>query len=264
MSPTVTPTAKMMLDLLRRHHIKPSDELPGGVFLTEVPAPHASRRADALYIGFTGSRGHHINVFEIKVTRADWLSELADPTKAEAWWNHCHNFIIVCPRGVVKMGELPEGWGLWHPGKSKIRMDVEVKPTLHEPKITMGLLLEVAKKLDLYRAASEREVRRDIERRASEMANRALEEERKHRGAFDLSREKEARETLDQLAKLTGLRFPGSMGGKTWASLDESAGAIQDYCKGAVERKRLERRSVGALKTLHKDIGEILGEMGHG
>lgn len=50
---------------------------------------------------------------EVKVSRADWLSELRDPDKAEAFRPYMHYWWLVVPdKNIVKPGELPVGWGL--------------------------------------------------------------------------------------------------------------------------------------------------------
>ncbi|MET4143888.1 hypothetical protein [Arthrobacter sp. UYCo732] len=54
---------------------------------------------------------------EVKVLRADWLSELRDPAKADAIKRHMHHWWLVVPdANIVKPGELPEDWGLLVPG----------------------------------------------------------------------------------------------------------------------------------------------------
>lgn len=54
---------------------------------------------------------------EVKVSRADWLTELRDPTKAEAIKRYMHHWWLVVPdAAIVKPGELPDGWGLLAPG----------------------------------------------------------------------------------------------------------------------------------------------------
>lgn len=257
---TATPlihTARSLLGLLERHYIKPSDPLPGGVFLTEVPAPNASRRADALYMGFTRSRGTAINVFEVKVTRADWLTELADPTKAEAWFNHCHKFWVVCPRGVVKLGELPDGWGLMHPGKSKVRMDIEVKAETHEAEITLEVLQEIAKKLDLQRAAAGRQARNDYEQQVRDEVSKRMERDRKETTKYADEREETATKALQKLSELTGLRFDTTWGGR-YSALEESADVIKTYCLGHVERQRILKRATTQLRGLQQQITEAL------
>lgn len=50
---------------------------------------------------------------EVKVSRADWLTELRDPDKAEAFRPYMNFWWLVVPdKNIVKDGELPEGWGL--------------------------------------------------------------------------------------------------------------------------------------------------------
>lgn len=77
----------------------------------------ARRQADMIVMDlwpgdYAGSRlsliGH-----EVKCSRADWLSELKDPTKAEAFKRYMHHwYLVVSDASIVKPGELPEDWGL--------------------------------------------------------------------------------------------------------------------------------------------------------
>ncbi len=49
---------------------------------------------------------------EVKVSRADWLTELRDLDKSEAIKRYMHHWYLVVPdASIVKPGELPEGWG---------------------------------------------------------------------------------------------------------------------------------------------------------
>lgn len=131
----VTTTAEL-LALLHRHYIKPGANLPGGVFLHEVGGNGswgASSRADALYIGFTSSSGRILVGHELKVSRSDWLSELNKAGKADQWADQCHQWwLVVSDPGIVHDGELPHGWGLMVPGKSRTRMDIRV-PAVTKP-----------------------------------------------------------------------------------------------------------------------------------
>lgn len=53
---------------------------------------------------------------EIKCSRSDWLTELKDPEKAEAFKKYMNQwYLVVSDRTIVKSGELPEGWGLIAP-----------------------------------------------------------------------------------------------------------------------------------------------------
>lgn len=132
-----------LLARLQRHYIKPGENLPGGVFLPECGwnggGPGAgSGGCDALYIGFTTTSGRILIGHELKISRADWLNELNKPGKADAWADACHQWwLVVSDPAIVRDGELPAGWGLMVPGKSKTRMQIhhaaETKPRDHRP-----------------------------------------------------------------------------------------------------------------------------------
>ena len=71
------------------------------------------RTADFVAIDGWESKQHVTHGHEVKVSRSDWLTELRDPEKAEAfrpyfdyWW------LVVSDKAFVKDGELPHGWGL--------------------------------------------------------------------------------------------------------------------------------------------------------
>lgn len=125
-APTDRAVTADLMARLQRHYIKPGQPLPGGVFLPEVGwngTANASR-VDALYVGFTGTSGRILIGHEVKASRSDWLTELSKPGKADAWADQCHEWWLVTVPGVVKDGELPDGWGLMHPGTGKTRMRV--------------------------------------------------------------------------------------------------------------------------------------------
>lgn len=84
---------------------------------------------------------YSIHGFEVKVSRSDWLAELADPTKAEAWARHCHYFWLVASDKSIVRGDLPEGWGLLVPHGPSLR--AVVKPTRRDP-LPMSLASTVA------------------------------------------------------------------------------------------------------------------------
>ena len=71
-----------------------------------------SRFADGVSYCNVPSWGHKVEGYEVKVSRSDWLSELKDPTKAEATIRNVDRFWVVAPKGVVKdEAEVPEKWG---------------------------------------------------------------------------------------------------------------------------------------------------------
>lgn len=70
-----------------------------------------TRRIDVVAFGMPGSTGCRIIAFELKVSRADWLRELGDFQKSEAWHTEADAFFVVTPPGIVRPGEMPAKWG---------------------------------------------------------------------------------------------------------------------------------------------------------
>src|SRR5690606_35500940 len=68
---------------------------------------NCNRRADAIAMSLWPSRGLTLHGHEIKVARSDWLREIQDVSKAEAFAKHCHYWWIVAPKCTVKLEELP-------------------------------------------------------------------------------------------------------------------------------------------------------------
>lgn len=106
---------RQLEEALHAHFIRPEDQLSpagaGAIYLTEVTAPGSSRRADVVHVGLWQNRGAgRIDVCELKTSRPDFLRELADPAKAEAWWPYSSTFSLVVPHlSVAGPADLPEG-----------------------------------------------------------------------------------------------------------------------------------------------------------
>lgn len=158
-------SAATLVELIRTHFIRPlkvqpgghlrdDDRLPGAIVLTEVPSPGTTaRRIDALAIGLTRARAG-LDGFEIKVSRSDWLHELDQPRKADAWFDHTHRWWVLAPStAIVHPEELPEGWGLMVPNpRSKHRLKPVVKAETRTPQLDWPVMWEIVKKIDRIRA----------------------------------------------------------------------------------------------------------------
>ena len=99
------------------------------VFLTEVTNSNAdiggewgqqkdalagraiNRIIDAIAINTWPSTGFETHGFEIKVSRSDWISELDNPRKCEAFKKYCDRWYLVAPAGVAEKHEIPPDWG---------------------------------------------------------------------------------------------------------------------------------------------------------
>ncbi len=104
-SPPVT--AQQLRELLAVRYQPPEWRLEHEVTLN-------GRRLDSVALCMWGGRGRAYQVlgFELKVSRADWLRELATIEKAADWAQVVDRFFVVAPRGVVLQDELPRDWGL--------------------------------------------------------------------------------------------------------------------------------------------------------
>ena len=73
------------------------------------------RRIDAMVVSMWPSDGLTRRALEIKVSRSDFLRELAEPAKSLWVREQCHEFWYVAPYDVIKEPELPEGAGWLRP-----------------------------------------------------------------------------------------------------------------------------------------------------
>ncbi len=79
-------------------------------WLVEQEVTLDGRRLDAVAFGMW--KDYRVVGFEIKVSRGDWLRELASFQKSEGWMEVVDAFYVVTPPKLVKVEELPVGWGL--------------------------------------------------------------------------------------------------------------------------------------------------------
>ncbi len=96
--------------LLGRH---PTDRQEWAVFRELATATaNAGRTIDLFALNCWRSGGFRAVAYEVKVSRGDFMRELADPSKrspAEALAAECY---FATPPSLVKVDEVPEGWGL--------------------------------------------------------------------------------------------------------------------------------------------------------
>jgi hypothetical protein len=134
-----------------------------------------SRHADAVAMGIWPSNGHAVHGFEIKVSRADFLSELKDPTKSQAVFKFCNRWSVVTPTGLIKAEELPATWG-WMTFDGSTMRTVKQAPMLKPEALTAGFVAAML-------------------RRAGEADNKLLD------SALHSARQKWSAETEDRVRK---------------------------------------------------------------
>lgn len=94
-----------------------------------------SGSCDGLAMNLWPSDGLDLIGFEIKVSRSDWIREIQNPMKSEAFSKFCSWWYIVATPGVVKIEELPALWGLMEPvgDKLKYRRPATKRPDIVSP-----------------------------------------------------------------------------------------------------------------------------------
>lgn len=249
---------------LRRHYLKPGEVLPGGIFLTEVTLGRAGgSRADALYVGFTSTSGRLLVGHELKVTRSDWLRELAQPGKADPWADECHAFYVVAAPDVAKPEELPDGWGLMVPGATtRTRLDVVVKARSHPERQpswqAVRSLLAVA---DTERARLITEARAKAGEDARRDVDRLLEQRLAHaRNRTDADRADALAAQLAELTEALGLRVSGETYRRDTATLDElraAAGFLRAHVGAGRAAAELTGRYGPPTANLRRNLDEL-------
>ena len=108
-------TERAMLDALHARYSQPSQ----GTTVRWVCAEHVKaacgfdrRAADFLAQDLWEGQGNLLHGHEVKVSRSDWLRELADPAKAEAVKRYCDRWWLVVPDRRIVRDDLPTEWGL--------------------------------------------------------------------------------------------------------------------------------------------------------
>lgn len=80
------------------------------------------RRADFVALRLWGNRPGHLLGFEVKVSRSDFVHELAQPDKRHPLESLCSACYFVAPSHVLNVSELPEGWGWLELNGAGLRM----------------------------------------------------------------------------------------------------------------------------------------------
>jgi hypothetical protein len=106
-------TERILLDMLRERHAN-TRGLAEWLYMEHVrnDAGWYCRTIDAIAMNTFKSKGLALHAYEVKCSRADWLRELAEPTKSQPFLEMVDYLWLVTGPGIVKIEELPESWGL--------------------------------------------------------------------------------------------------------------------------------------------------------
>lgn len=257
---------KELRERLQRHYIKPGAPLPGGIFLPEVGwNGGVGGGCDAIYVGFTSTSGRVLVGHELKISRADWLTELNKPGKADKWADECHQwYLVVSDPAIVHEGELPHGWGLMSPSSSKTRMTVHTKAESkigHTP--SWPAVRSIMARQDTLRAQTIADIRHtaDIDARATVGKQIEAEVERRMQRSPDTD---EIRRRLKLLEEALG-EAP-DYGDNHWGALKlEEITKIAEAAKAygslnAAVRRLSSNYELASLRRTMDDIGKKITE----
>lgn len=117
------------------------------------------------YPGVPYGSSLEIHWHEVKVSRSDWLSELKQPWKSEAFTKYAHrSWLVVSEGSIVKPGELPEGWGLMVATTSGLRVKVQAPRNEYAEPVPLDLMISIA-------SAAQRTGARELSRRDAPSAH---------------------------------------------------------------------------------------------
>lgn len=141
-------TASLVKAVLRMHYAAPNyavlEEVRNATGLLKKRYGLKPRYADLIAMGLYPSEGLEISGFEVKVSRADWLSEISDEKKAVAVKQFCDRWYLVTHSDkVVKAGELPADWGWLVAEKTEkgyVLREIVAAPKLNAMPITRAFL----------------------------------------------------------------------------------------------------------------------------
>lgn len=129
----------------------------------------AATIADVMILGAWHSSGNLLEGFEVKVSRADWLNELKNPTKCLPSKQYCHKWwLVIADAAMVKEGELPEDWGMMAVENGTLKI-IKKAPMLEPVPLAMDFLASLLRTdvretipLDVHRDQL-KDYKRDVE-----------------------------------------------------------------------------------------------------
>lgn len=121
-----------VLDALRRFY--DAQRVAGAPRFAVAEHPFAHGRiADFVAVDAWSRDKHAVIGHEIKVSRSDWLAELRQPAKAEAWKRYCRRWWLVVSDESIVRHDLPDRWGLMVLTPSGLSVRVPPRPLKPEP-----------------------------------------------------------------------------------------------------------------------------------
>lgn len=115
----------------------------------------ANRQADLIAMDlWPGSGGVQLIGHEVKCSRADWLTELKDPSKAEAFKRYMHRwYLVAADAQVFRVEEVPRDWGIIVRTANGTLRAVRAAPRLQPDPLPYGVLAPLLRAANLTGSA---------------------------------------------------------------------------------------------------------------
>ncbi len=241
---------------------------PHWILMTEVKNKTGfdwTRSADAVAFGLYSSRGYEIHIFECKASRADFMSEMRDPSKSEEMVQQADRFYIVAPKGILKSKDLPVDWGLItvarHGDGYRTRIQKQAKPSSVQVPIerpfAASMLVNLNKRIQRFeedyvsRDSIHREMRKEYEKGISQGKSDC------GMGIAENNLER-LRRSVAEFEERSGVKIDNWNGGNVGDLFRIMSNVKRDHMAKArldTYRKQFENIA-GALKELGKYVGK--------
>jgi hypothetical protein len=259
-------TEASMLNLLRERHAAKSGNGPEWAYIEKVrdaPGFDAQRTADALALSLWQSRGCELHGFEVKVSRADWRRELAQPAKAEGWCTIVDRWWVVAPRGVVPRDELPATWGLMETGTRGLVVSKQA-PLLRETRLPIdrGLLVPILRAAGAGLSFTPNEAAlKEARQQGWEAGRKAAEDSgNQYKRLYERASEEahSARQAVAEIEKVLGTDIKG-WGSSPGARTTEVAAALKAVIDGDGAVKRAQQVIERTASELERQAAALRG-----
>jgi len=225
--------------------------------LGEVPYAGTGRRMDALVISYYASRGISLEGFEIKAARQDWLSELADPDKADLFVDFCSRWWIVATNpNVVKVEEIPKNWGLMvllNGSLQVVKEAPELKAAEPDLRFLCGIIRQYGQEVvNPPQDALDKQYQRGFEdgRKHEEEVSRKRNDPESVQWLYEQLKATERK--IEDFEEQTGIRI------SDWHA-EEVVNAIRFLVRGGIIPIRRDLKNVqGSLEELFSEVAALL------
>lgn len=208
----------------------------------------ARRTADAILVQTWPSRGLSLTGVEYKRTLADWRRELRQGEKAEPVAAYCHFWLVLAPKDVVPVDEIPTGWGLWELDERDRLLRTKAPPIQNSVKdLDLGFLSAILRSAE---KKNRNETTLAADRRALEAEfDKRIDEAVKHRTRFQADLEKK----VQAFEEASGIEIR-----RGWQH-EKLGEGLREYLKNPdrfVDRLKMDRTDLERILTMLNQILE--------